>query len=290
MTTVGAPLVSGLLPSDPLCKTFVGMARKIWNELGAARAAGINRGEETVTDDFLLGVQMAHPAEVATFQFNKPEEAKTGADWEWWLTDGRKWAGLLIQAKILKPKANLYSSIKHKVRGRPQIDILLEQANLKGIPAIYFLYNHTRLTFPHLKWNCGSTGPEVEQLGCTVAYAAAVKPLVTQGGVGIATLGPVSVPLRCLVCCRVRADPPDDPSLPSRANGIVRYLATLTPDDTIRFDVPRLRGEPPGYVKELLAAPIEERGRIIERLKSEVGPIGSLVVIKDRSKSRDEQR
>ena len=110
MTTSGAPMVSGLLPSDPLCKTFVGMACKIWNELGMARAMGINRGEETVTDDFLLGVQMAHPTEVATFQFNKPEEAKTGADWEWWLTDGRKWAGLLIQAKILKPKANLYSS------------------------------------------------------------------------------------------------------------------------------------------------------------------------------------
>jgi len=42
------------------------MARKIWNELGTARALGINRGEETVTDNFLLDVQIAHPAEVAT--------------------------------------------------------------------------------------------------------------------------------------------------------------------------------------------------------------------------------
>jgi hypothetical protein len=81
------------------------MARKIWKQLGTARALGINRGEETVTDDFLLDVQAAHPTEVATFQFNKPEEAITGADWEWWLTDGRKWAGLLIQAKILNPKS-----------------------------------------------------------------------------------------------------------------------------------------------------------------------------------------
>ncbi|WP_334147144.1 DUF6615 family protein [Hyphomicrobium sp.] len=283
MTITSAFTASGLLPSDPLCSTFISMARKIWNDLGAARALGISRGEETVTDNFLLDVQMAHPADVATFQFNKPEEAITGADWEWWLTDGRRWAGLLIQAKILKPKANLYSSIKHKVRGRPQIDILLEQAGLKGIPALYFLYNHTQLTFPKLSWNCGSTSPDIEQLGCTVAYAAAVKPLVKQGGVGITTLGPVSVPLRCLVCCRVHAEPPDDSSLPSRVNGIVQVLASRAGDDAIRVDAPRLRTDPPSYVRELIAAPIDQRQHVIERVRSEVGPIGSLVVIKDRS-------
>src|ERR1700733_5228617 len=109
--TTSASVANGLLRSDPLCDTFVVMARKIWNELGVARNLGINRGEETVTDNFLLDVQTAHPMEVATFQFKKPEEAITGADWEWWLTDGRKWVGLLIQAKILNPKSNLYSAI-----------------------------------------------------------------------------------------------------------------------------------------------------------------------------------
>jgi hypothetical protein len=151
--TTSAFVANGLLRSDPLCNTFVAMARKIWKQLGTARALGINRGEETVTDDFLLDVQTAHPIEVATFQFNKPAEAITGADWEWWLTDGRKWAGLLIQAKILNPKSNLYSAIKHNVRGRPQIDIILEQASYKNIPALYFFYNHTLRTFPVLAWN-----------------------------------------------------------------------------------------------------------------------------------------
>jgi hypothetical protein len=106
---------------------------------------------------------------------------------------------------------------------------------------------------------------------------------VKQGGVGITTLGPISVPLRCLVCYRVRAEPPDDPSLPSRANGIVQFLATRAADDASRFDVPRVRSDPPGYVRELIAAPIEDRQRVIERVRSEVGPMGSLVVIKDRS-------
>lgn len=283
MTAGSAITASGLLQSDPLCGTFVAMAQKIWTDLGRARLLGINRGEETITEDFLLDVQSAHPAEVATFQFTKPEESVTGADWEWWLTNGREWVGLLIQAKVLKAKANLYSSIKHKVRGRAQIDVLLDQANLKGIPALYFFYNHSLLTFPKLSWNCFSTPPQIEQLGCTVAFAAAVKPLIRQGGVGISTLAPVSVPLRCLVCCRGFAGSDDDPSLPRRTNGVVRFLAERAAGDAVRFDIPRLRSEPPAYVRELISAPIEDRQRVIERVRAEVGPIGSLVVIKDRS-------
>lgn len=270
---------AGLLQSDPLCSTFHAMAHKIWNELELARSLGISRGEETVTDNFLLDVQAAHPADVATFQFTKLEESITGADWEWWLTDGRLWAGLLIQAKILKLKANLYSSIKHKVRGRPQIDIILDQANFKGIPALYFFYNHTLLDISKLTWNCLSTGLQLKQLGCTVAYAQAVKPLIKKGGAGISTLGPISVPLRCLVCCRGWATRPDNPSLPSRADGVARHLAARGGSDGISA----LRSEPPSYVRELLLAPVDERQRVIERVRSEVGPIGSLVVIKDRS-------
>lgn len=283
MTSTATITANGLFHSDPLCNTFVTMAQKIWTELGSARSLGIKRGEETVTDNFLLDIQAAHPAEVATFQFTKPEESITGADWEWWLTDGRQWTGLLIQAKILKLKANLYSSIKHKVRGRPQIDILLDQADLKGIPALYFFYNHTLLTFPKLTWNCLSTVPQLEQLGCTVAYAAAVKPLIKQGGVGISTLGPACVPLRCLVCCRGLSGQSGNPSLPSRAQGVVRYLADRGGVERVHVDFPALRSELPSYVSELISAPIDGRQRVIERVRSEVGPIGSLVVIKDRS-------
>ena len=280
--TTSAFVANDLLRSDPLCGTFIAMARKVWNQLGAARSLGIKRGEETVTDDFLLHVQLAHPTEVMTFQFNKREEAITGADWEWWLTDGRKWVGLLIQAKILNPKSNLYSAIKHSVRGRPQIDIILEQASHKNIPALYFFYNHTLRTFPELAWNCGSTAPDLEQLGCTVAFAARVRPLVKQGGVGIVTLGAIAVPLRCLVCCRGHAEPDETASLPSRANGIVRYLAAYD-GEHLSIEVPALRVEPPPYVRELISAPVDQRDRVMEQVRSEVGPIGSLIVMKDLS-------
>ncbi len=282
MTSLATTTPNRLLLSDPLCNTFGTMARKIWNDLGLARSLGLNRGEETITDDFLLHVQAAHPAEVITFQFTKHEESFTGADWEWWLTNGRQWLGLLIQAKVLQPKANIYSSIKHEVRGRSQIDILLQQANLKGIPALYFLYNHTQRSFPQLTWNCISTAPEIEQLGCTVAYALAVKPLIKQGGVGISTLGPVSIPLRCLVCCK-GFDGLSPSSLPSRAQGVVRYLAQLGAPNMAKVDLPTLRAEPPDYVRELISSPVDDRQRVIERVRSKVGSVGSLTVIKDRS-------
>ena len=70
-------------------------------DLGAATRGGLRRGEETITEDLLLNVKKAHPSEVIEYQFNKREKSFTGADWEWWLTDGRLWFGLLIQAKRL---------------------------------------------------------------------------------------------------------------------------------------------------------------------------------------------
>ncbi|MGY4404044.1 DUF6615 family protein [Bradyrhizobium sp. USDA 3315] len=284
--SITSPLsVKGALQSDPLCATFMRMAEKIWTTLQQARALGINRGEETVTDDLLLDVQTSHPAEVATFQFNKWEEGQTGADWEWWLTDGRAWLGLLVQAKILHAKSNLYSKIKHKVRGRPQIDILIEQAGRKGIPALYFFYNHTHLSFPPLTWKCGSTDEEIQQLGCTVADAFAIRPLVRPGGVGITSLDPVTMPLRCMICCRGRVLPPDD-TLPNRAESIVRELQRLGNSGDYRASpLPLLRHDPPSYVRQLLAAPQDERHAVIDRLRAEVGPIGSLVILKERRDS-----
>jgi hypothetical protein len=95
-----------LLHSRALCHTFGIESEKIWTDLGNAILGGVSRGEETITEDLLLNVMNAHPSEVIHYQFNKREETFTGADWEWWLTDGRLWYGLLIQAKRLDPKSH----------------------------------------------------------------------------------------------------------------------------------------------------------------------------------------
>jgi hypothetical protein len=230
----------------------------------------------------------AHPYEVLTFQFSKPLEKHTGADWEWWLTDGRLWFGLLIQAKRLDSKSHKYADIKHKV-GKPkipQIDLLLNQARLKEIDPLYCFYNYSNRGLSAFTWNCGSTPMDLPQLGCTVAHAAAVKRVLKRGGGGLPKISPISYPLRCLVCCPVFAEP--DTSLPGYAHGIAKRLRVFSEQGkTHEGDQPSPRGEPPDYVHRLLATPIEERAAVIDQLRKEVGPIGSTVVIKDRRKDGD---
>jgi len=114
-----------------------------------------------------------------------------------------------------------------------------------------------------------------------VAHAAAVKRALVQGGAGLPKISPISYPLRCLICCPVLAEP--DNSLPGCAHGIAKRLRIFAEQaDAAPRDHPYPLPEPPGYVRRLLATASDERGRVIDELREQVGPVGSLVVIKDR--------
>jgi hypothetical protein len=39
--------------------------------------------EETITETILLELGTRHPKEISLLPFNKREEGRTGADWEW---------------------------------------------------------------------------------------------------------------------------------------------------------------------------------------------------------------
>ena len=265
------------LPSPTLCDTFESESKKVWLNLESALQFGLSRSEETITENLLYNIQTAHSREVITFQFNKYEEGTIGADWEWWLTNGSRWVGLLIQAKKLNPKSNKYSKIVYKT----QMSDLIQWARKKGISPLYFFYNFTKASPKGIAWNCGSTPFDQSQLGCTVAHAAAVESVVNAGGRGFSKMSNISLPMKCLVCCSILGDP--DGSLPGRVNGVTNTLERLTQivEPDLRVIEPnRLWDEPPGYVRRLLSVPEEERGTLSEQLKGEVGPIGELVVIK----------
>jgi hypothetical protein len=263
---------------------------------------GIEHDEKTITNNLLLGIQRAHPADVITLQFLTPQEKFTGADWEWWLTDGKSWFGLLIQAKRLGRTTHKYAELKHRVgkNRTPQIELLLDWAKDKGIDPLYLFYNYDSGKLESLQWNCGGIYPNMAQLGCTVAHAAEVKRLLVQGGAGLPKMSKISNPLRCLVCCAGVASP--DNSLPGRTHGVMRSLRQLaldaSPDDSLveetlpsadepvllpaEADWPALRGTPPSYVQRLIETPVEERGRIIEEIRREIGPAGALVVLREK--------
>jgi hypothetical protein len=101
---------------------------------------------------------------------------------------------------------------------------------------------------------------------------------VKAGGAGLPKMGTISNPLRCLVCCTGLASP--DNSLPGRTHGVTRRLRALALADESVVDGPTPRRAPPSYVQRLIETPVEERGRIIEELRGEVGPVGALVVFK----------
>ncbi len=270
-----------ITPSKSLCLTFEEQAERIWHDLTSAQLMGIIRDEETVTNNLLFEVQKEHPTDLITVQFRKPQEKFTGADWEWWLTDNNIWFGLLIQAKRLGSITHKYDGLNYKVgsNGTRQIDLLLRHAQGKNLDPLYLFYNYNSGNLGSLNWNCGSVFWNSTQLGCTVAHAAAVKRLLGQGGAGLPKIGAISSPLRCLVCCTGLASPAD--SLPGRAHGVTRRLRALTFDelaDESVGDGPTPRRAPPSYVRRLIATPVEERGRIIEELRREIGEVGALVV------------
>lgn len=273
------------LPSTSLCKSFSDQALVIWTQLRRAHSLGILRDEETITNDLLLTLQSAHPTEIATFQFRKVEEKFTGADWEWWITDGTRWIGFLVQAKILNRNCGKYTTLHHKVGAfrHPQIALLISEAKRKCIIPLYVFYNY--------KWSgitkCCDSDIDTAQFGCTVAHANIVHHRVGQGGAGLATLAEISLPIQCMVCCSGQSS-----SLPERAaHAVVRsarvsttfdpYTDGVTAGSWPDIDEPTFLNSPPLYVERLIHSKNEkERQRVIEEVLGEVGAVRSVVVMR----------
>lgn len=272
------------LASGSLCRTFTVEAEKVWNDLGLAWGAGRVWDEETITNTLLGNVEGAHPYDVATVQFYKPQEKFNGADWEWWLTDGKLWLGLLIQAKRISIDSGKYTGINHKVGAAkiPQVDLLIQWAQPKGLDPLYVFYNYSQAAITKFQWNCGWRNTDTTLFGCTVAHAGAVKARLVQGGAGLPKMSVISYPLRCLTCCPV-VSPTLPSSLPGRAAGIVRRLRGMGDHvDEIGEAVagaPGLRDEPPDYVRQLLDKAPGDRRSLVEDLRRQVGPVRRLLVM-----------
>lgn len=106
----------------------------------AAERAGFDAHEQALTEVLLT---RAAPA-VRVWTFSQRDEAKTGADWLWWLEGDGEWFGVLVQAKRHKPVEDrpFYDVAYRSGSGPLQIDQLLAAARWFHVPAAYVLYNH----------------------------------------------------------------------------------------------------------------------------------------------------
>lgn len=236
-----------------LCETFRNQAFWTWDSLRRARSAEMRLGEESLTDFNLLEICTRHPNEVVTKVFTKPEEAGTGADWEWWFTgSSNKWLGFRIQAKVLDFRSDKFEHLHYKLSsGQYQADRLCQTAKSaphKRIP-LFCLYGQWPYKRPGPIWSCGSFPFTEESFGCSLVDAHGIAGLRPKKSVNDCL--PLMTPWHCLVCCGAYSNG----DLPQRALHFWRERMVRGSEGA---DVD-LATEPPTYVRAMLTNELTDR-------------------------------
>ena len=87
---------------SPLQESLRREAGKVWREKANPQRLGLQLNEETITETALFRFASSHPhGGLSIRAFNKGEEKRIGADWEWWFVRGNNGVGLRVQAKRL---------------------------------------------------------------------------------------------------------------------------------------------------------------------------------------------
>jgi hypothetical protein len=185
-----------------LCRTFQAASARTQAWLTEARPPDLVPDETSITDLHLFEIWRAHPNQVAVRRFKPHEEAREGADWEWWLGGKDGWRGLRVQAKKLDRDGYGYPELLAKAGSttRRQIDLLIERAAAASpaVPAAYCFYNGRPAARTVVK-TCQRQTTLLP--GCTIAAAELVRLLVNDGSTGCGTVAAVSRPWSDLVCC-----------------------------------------------------------------------------------------
>jgi hypothetical protein len=268
-------------------------AHWVWERRETAKHQNFAFSEETITETILLDLATLHSNEIRVLPFNKPQEAKTGADWEWCFYNrrGNSFVQMLIQAKVLDDSDKDYAHIDRFIGNSRvrQIDRLLATARRRNVPAMYVFYNHVTDTnrVPRDACRCSQC---YECWGCSTALADAVHAELPDKSYN--TLREISRPWLCLLCPQPNAISPA-PSAPDRALGTLWQLRDISAETFRRrdrlFDAPKLPDEPtrqpPSYFERLQdIARIEnpvERGIIIDEIAADNPGVEGIVLVTD---------
>ncbi len=275
-----------------LFTSFWLVAHWVWERRETAKKAGMPFSEETITDTILLDLATQNPGDIRIFPFNKHQEGKTGADWEWCFFDRSTstFQPVLVQAKLLDDRDTEYSHVDRIIgsTGVRQIDRLITTSRRRRVPAIYAFYNHLNDTGripPHV---CGSFDC-AECWGCSVALAEAVKSALPAKDFD--TLKLHSKPWVCLLCQGMISSG----SVPARVLGTLHDLHARSRRIFRDHDVPfenvpeppeRPSPEPPTYFERLSrleAAPAAsaDRESILAQIAAENPDIDGIVLATD---------
>jgi hypothetical protein len=167
-----------------LAQTMDEISRHTWMRIKVGDMTGLKFREDSITDQNLLELKLAHP-ELIVHKFTQSTEKEFGADWEWWFGgDGLGWICLRIQAKRVHETA--YKQLDHGGRreGEYQYQTLIEGCGKERYSTYPFhvFYNgwedtrfRPNLVFSSHKDFCGRTQKEL--WGCAAMSSHAVMRL-----------------------------------------------------------------------------------------------------------------
>jgi hypothetical protein len=162
-----------------LCATFRHQSGLVWNRMQKASLLGMALSEETITESVLYEIALAHRGrDIAVTLATKPQEARHGADWEWWLVRGNVGVSFRVQAKRLFPDGKYQGLFKRPPHDRyDQLSKLVSAARYSGHIPLYcfFNFNHTSGHFSYLGDRCRHSYRGPSFWGCTLAAPEQVQ-------------------------------------------------------------------------------------------------------------------
>jgi len=187
-----------------ICDTFLRTAISTWDKISEGRTVGYQLKEETITDLNILELKKRLGTRVLTIPFNKFDEGKNGADWEWWFRDIHGfWIGVRVQAKIIDIKTDGFEHLHYKKLKKYQSEKIITEALTSTPPRIplYSLYTQWDDRTVLANWTC-SFPRYVDLYGCSIMSAFDVYKRRLTDTKDLKSLLVDMRPWHCLVCCK----------------------------------------------------------------------------------------
>lgn len=261
-----------------------------WERRATSKAARMAFGEESITETILLDLATQHPRDIKIFPFNKRQEGKVGADWEWCFFDARrsKFQPMLVQAKLLDDKDEEYTHLDRMIgsTGVRQIDRLVETSGRRNVPAVFAFYNHLN-DLGRTPNVCGSFDCD-ECWGCSIALAEAVRAGLPKKDFD--SIKRHSKPWVCLLCHGLSARDDVASRVLATLQDLFRRSEAIFREAKIPFEnamrpPENPSNEPPRYFMELMSAAesesAEERDAMIREVAAQNPDIDGIILATD---------
>jgi hypothetical protein len=186
-----------------LCRTLRDCAKETFEDLAMDHVNGSPASEEEFTKSNLRRFRRLHKDRVQIREFHRHEEARNGADWEWWFYSGARGFGMRVQAKRMKRGGSYELKYMVGKERRLQSDLLVEDAHVSGCLPVYVFYNHRNWTpnsQGHAVFDCPHGSGEQAHYGCTIVSAHTVRAAILDRTLGPRYVRQQSVPWHTILC------------------------------------------------------------------------------------------